>query len=193
MHKYINLDNLPKHKNNIDWINSIGKTCYFEYDNIKGIIEIVDYDINNKKVNIKYKDKTYKIATAGDHREGMIRISGVNWFTNMEIKKRHEELDLVCRYSPDEYPTYENFNAIDVSKVRDIPYDYVGLMGVPDTILCDYNPEQFEIIGMGSGDLAKQAGVQKNYRGRTDLAFEVNVLHKCPNSRIIIRNKHPRQ
>ena len=63
MHKYINLDNLPKHKNNIDWINSIGKTCYFEYDNIKGIIEIVDYDINNKKVNIKYKDKTYKIAT----------------------------------------------------------------------------------------------------------------------------------
>ena len=135
-----------------------------------------------------YEDK----ATAGDHRKDMIRVSGVNWFTNLEIAKRHEEIDLVCRYSPEEYPTYENYNGIDIGKVRDIPNDYAGPMGVPDTILCNYNPDQFEIIGMGSGDLAKQAGVGKNYRGRTDLAIQVNGVHKCPYSRIIIRNKHPR-
>ena len=132
------------------------------------------------------------IATAGDHRKDMIRVSGVNWFTNLEIPKRNEELDLVCRYSPEEYPRYENFDAIDVGKVKDIPYDYSGIMGVPDTILCQYNPNQFEIIGMGSGDLAKESGVAKNYRGRTDLAYITDGKHKCPYSRILIRNKHPR-
>ena len=132
------------------------------------------------------------IATAGDHRKDMIRISGVNWFTNLEIPKRNEELDLVCRYSPEEYPRYENFDAIDVGKVKDIPYDYSGIMGVPDTILCQYNPNQFVIIGMGSGDLAKESGVAKNYRGRTDLAYITDGKHKCPYSRILIRNKHPR-
>ena len=62
-------------------------------------------------------------------------------------------------------------------------------MGVPDTILGQLNPDQFEIIGLGSGDLAKQAGVTKNYRGRTDLAFTVDGKHKCPYSRILIRKK----
>ena len=131
------------------------------------------------------------VATAGDHRQGMIRVSGVNWFTNLEIPKRHEDLDLVCRYTPEEYPHYDNYDAIDVGKVQDIPCDYSGIMGVPDTILGQLNPDQFEIIGLGSGDLAKQAGVQKNYRGRTDLAFTQNGQHKCPYSRILIRNKHP--
>ena len=121
----------------------------------------------------------------------MIRVSGVNWFTNLEIPKRHEDLDLVCRYTPEEYPHYDNYDAIDVGKVQDIPCDYSGIMGVPDTILGQLNPDQFEIIGLGSGDLAKQAGVQKNYRGRTDLAFTQNGQHKCPYSRILIRNKHP--
>ncbi len=133
------------------------------------------------------------IATAGDHRAGMIRVSGVNWFTNMEIPKRHEELDLVCRYSPQEYPHYDNFNAIDVSEVAEIPVDWEGIMGVPDSILNQFNPEQFEIIGLGSGNLAKQAGVQRNYRGRTDLAYTIKGIHKCPYSRILIRNKHPRK
>lgn len=132
------------------------------------------------------------IATAGNHKRDMIRVSGVNWFTNLEIAKRHEEIDLVCRYNVEEYPTYDNFNAIDVGKVQNIPYDYDGIMGVPDTILGQLNPEQFEIIGLGSGDLAKQAGVGKNYRGRTDLAYTKNGKSKCPYSRILIRNKHPK-
>ena len=59
-----------------------------------------------------YEDK----ATAGDHREGMIRVSGVTWFTNLETPKRHENIILYKKYSPDEYPKYENYDAIDVSK-----------------------------------------------------------------------------
>ncbi len=87
------------------------------------------------------------IATAGDHKKGMIRVSGVNWFTNLEIPKRHEDIDLVCHYSPEEYPTYENYNAIEVSRTNDIPLDYKGVMGLPVTFLNKYNPTQFEIVG----------------------------------------------
>lgn len=133
------------------------------------------------------------VATTGDHKENMIRVSGVTWFTNLEIPKRHEILDLVCRYSPDEYPKYDNFEGIDVGKTVDIPFDYDGVMGVPDTMLYSFNPEQFEIIGLGNGDLAKQIGITKNYRGRTDLAFTKDGKHKCPYSRILIRNKHPQK
>ncbi len=66
-------------------------------------------------------------------------------------------------------------------------------MGVPDTIMGQFNPDQFELIGIGSGDLAKQAGVGKNYRGRTDLAYTINGKSKCPYSRILIRNKNPKK
>ena len=129
------------------------------------------------------------VATAGNHKEGMIRVSGAHWFTNLEIKKRHEELILYRHYSPESYPHYDNIDAIDVCKTEEIPCDYDGIMGVPDTFLDKFNPEQFEIIGLGSGDLAKQAGVTKNYRGRTDLAYTVEGKHKCPYSRILIRRK----
>ena len=87
------------------------------------------------------------IATAGDHRKGMIRVSGVNWFTNLDHKKRHEELILFHTYSPEEYPKYENYDAIEVGKTAEIPVDYDGIMGVPITFLDKYNPEQFEILG----------------------------------------------
>ena len=91
----------------------------------------------------KYED----VATAGDHREGMIRVSGVTWFTNIDTKKRHEDLPLYKKYSSGEYPKYDNYDAINVDKTSDIPSDYDGVMGVPITFLDKYNPEQFEIIG----------------------------------------------
>ncbi len=94
----------------------------------------------------KYQD----IATASDHREGMIRVSGVTWFTNLEHNKRHEKLILYKEYNPEtnpeEYPKYENYDAIEVSKTKDIPINYDGVMGVPITFMDKYNPEQFEII-----------------------------------------------
>lgn len=69
------------------------------------------------------------------------------WFTNLDIPKRHERLTLTEQYSPDRYPKYDNYDAINVDKVSDIPMDYDGLMGVPITFLQRYNPEQFEVIG----------------------------------------------
>ena len=94
-----------------------------------------------------FKSPYEDVATAGDHREGMIRVSGVNWFTNLDHSKRHEELDLVCHYSPEDYPPYDNYDAIEVGKTSDIPCDFNGIMGVPITFLDKYNPEQFEILG----------------------------------------------
>ncbi len=69
------------------------------------------------------------------------------WFTNLDIKKRHEKLILYQTYSPEEYPKYDNYDAIDVGKTAEIPVDYDGIMGVPVTFLDKYNPEQFEIVG----------------------------------------------
>lgn len=72
------------------------------------------------------------------------------WYTNMDIKKRHEDMKLIAHYSPDKYPQYDNYDAIDVCKVVDIPCDYYGVMGVPITFLDKYSPEQFEIIGVAN-------------------------------------------
>lgn len=100
------------------------------------------------KGNAAHFISTYEdVATAGDHREGMIRVSGVTWFTNLEIPKRHEELILYKKYTPEEYPKYDNYDAINVNKTLEIPCDYDGVMGVPITFLDKYNPEQFEILG----------------------------------------------
>lgn len=71
----------------------------------------------------------------------------VYWYTNLDTAKRHEELTMYKRYTPQEYPTYTNYPAIEVSKVSDIPADYDGAMGVPITFLDRFNPEQFEILG----------------------------------------------
>lgn len=101
----------------------------------------------------KYEDT----ATAGDHREGMIRVSGVNWFTNLEIPKRHEDIILYKSYNHVEYPKYDNFDAINVNKTSEIPMDYVDMMGVPITFLDKYNPEQFEILGTSTMDMPKGA------------------------------------
>ena len=154
-----------------------------------------------------YEDK----ATAGDHRKGMIRVSGVNWFTNLDISKRHEKLDLVCRYSPEEYPTYKNYAAIDVNSTSNIPCDYTGLMGVPITFLDKYNPEQFELIGNTSDtDWLRAAGVEimgqdtidnlRRQGNKAHVTANMNSLYiikndkvSLPYARIIIRNKHPQK
>ena len=89
------------------------------------------------------------IATASNHKEGMIRVSGVNWFTNLDIPKHHENLILYKNFTEEEYPKYENYDAINVDKTSDIPQDYNGVIGVPITFLDKYNPEQFEIVALG--------------------------------------------
>jgi hypothetical protein len=96
-------------------------------------------------------------AVDTDHREGMIRVSGVTWFTNLEISKRHEELILYKTYTPEEYPRYDNYDAINVDNTNSIPADYEGLMGVPITFIYKYCPEQFEIIGTSTDSMPKGA------------------------------------
>ena len=95
-------------------------------------------------INTKYED----YAKSGEHRDGMIRVSGVMWYTNLDIDKRHEKYIPYKIYSPEEYPKYDNYDAIEVSKSSDIPMNYDGVMGVPITFMDKFNPEQFEIVGM---------------------------------------------
>ena len=80
----------------------------------------------------------------------MARVSTSCWFTNLPVSKHNEELILIKHYTPEDYPKYDNYDAINVNKTADIPCDYDGVMGVPITFLDKYNPEQFEIInGIG--------------------------------------------
>ena len=77
-------------------------------------------------------------------------MSPKTWFTNLEHSKRNQPLDLYKKYNTDEYPKYDNYDAIEVSKVAEIPMDYDGVMGVPITFLDKYCPTQFEIVGLTS-------------------------------------------
>ncbi|WP_295638347.1 adenine-specific methyltransferase EcoRI family protein [Novosphingobium sp.] len=81
-----------------------------------------------------------------------IRVKGVRWFTNLDHKSRHEPIPLFRRYDPEEYPSYDNYTAIEVGKTADIPMDYENAMGVPITFLDRYSPDQFEIIGITDRD-----------------------------------------
>jgi modification methylase EcoRI len=82
-----------------------------------------------------------------DESTQLVKFRNCCWYTNLDIKKRHEELILYKCYSPEEYPKYDNYDAINVNKVKEIPVDYDGVMGVPITFMDKYNPKQFEIIG----------------------------------------------
>lgn len=81
-----------------------------------------------------------------------IRVKGVRWFTNLETHRRHETIDLTCRYTPQHYPKYENYDAIEVGRTQNIPADYDGVMGVPITFLDKYNPDQFDIVMLANGN-----------------------------------------
>ena len=125
------------------------------------------------------------------------------WYTNLEITKRQEELILYKKYIPKDYPKFENYNAINVNKTKDIPMDYKGAMGVPITFVNKYNPDQFEIIGLGISNSGKEIGVQpykeehKKYRKEIqkrgavdgDLYMMEKGEVKVPYARIIIKNK----
>ncbi|WP_278544589.1 adenine-specific methyltransferase EcoRI family protein [Gemmiger formicilis] len=173
-----------------------------------------------------YVPDDYPLDAAGcgiDESTGrkFIRVKGVRWYTNLDHKQRHEELILVKRYSPELYPRFDNYDAINVNITADIPCDYAGMMGVPITFLDKYCPEQFEIIGPESApsnpetlnlgkDYSEYIGYSQDRvpNGRTGSTFG-----KCPviemddkkhpyyekdgrrvqttYHRIFVRNKHP--
>jgi hypothetical protein len=122
-----------------------------------------------------------------------IRVKGVRWFTNLDHKKRHEDLILYKKYTPDEYPKYDNLDAIDVTKTTHIPVDYDGLMGVPITFLDRYNPDQFEIVGgFTNGSLAVDLGAQMMYVETGGITRKWNgpIINRRPLfKRIVIRRR----
>lgn len=132
-----------------------------------------------------FRSKYQDVATAADHRDGMIRVSGVMWFTNLDIKKRHETLPLYKKYSPDEFPKYDNYDAINIDKSSDIPYDYDGIMGVPITFLDKYCPEQFEIIDINPHFFTL---VEQGLPKVKQLTLK-GVGRKDPYARILIRRR----
>ena len=161
---------------------------------------------NGFKGNVGFFESPYQdYAVSSQHKEGLIRVSGVMWFTNMDLKKRHETMILYRKYTSDDYHTYENFDAINVDKTTDLHKDYQGTMGVPITFLDKFNPDQFEIIGLGISNSGIEAGVKpykpehKKYRKEVqkrgavdgDLYMMIDGIVTVPYARVLIRNKHP--
>ncbi|MDR1529084.1 MAG: adenine-specific methyltransferase EcoRI family protein [Burkholderiales bacterium] len=107
------------------------------------------------------------------------RMGNICWFTNLDFEKRHEDMTLFREYSPDVYPTYDNYNAIEVSHTANIPCDYYGVIGVPITFMTRHNPEQFSIVGV------LNSGTGNEY----DYAKAV-VNGKQLYARILIQRKH---
>ena len=111
-------------------------------------------------------------------------MGNVGWFTNLDTSKRHEELISYKRYTPEEYPKYDNYDAIEVSKTIEIPADYDGVMGVPITFMDKYNPDQFELLGiMNTGE--ENPGIR--YPGTPHGRPVVNGVEKY--LRILVRRK----
>lgn len=111
-----------------------------------------------KGMEIDKKEKT----KVNDRGETILNVAGVCWFTNLDIKKRHEDLILYKHYNSDDYPAFDNYDAINVEDVKNIPCDYDGVMGVPITFMDKYNPSQFEIIDItkaGAGNPAMKTKV----------------------------------
>jgi len=160
-----------------------------------------------------YVPDDYPLNAAGcgidDEGRRFIRVKGVRWYTNLDIKQRHETLILAKRFNPDLYPVYETFDAIDVGSVSDIPCDYDGIMGVPKNFIDVYNPEQFEILGYEREDenikvgiatmpeeflatYRKQGGTGHYTKGMRMLCYyDSDGKAKIPFSRILVRNRCP--
>ena len=132
----------------------------------------------DRKFNVP-DDYPLKASGCGIDPDGrhFIRVKGVRWFTNLNHSKRHEKLLLYKTYNEEDYPKYDNYDAINVNKTADIPCDYDGVMGVPITFLDKYNPDQFEIVKFRKGDDDK----------------DLSVNGVCPYFRILIRKKQPQQ
>lgn len=161
------------------------------YDNggIKWFQVPMDYDIpTESRIKIENGLKYFSMGS-------------VVWFTSLDTTKRHEELNLYKKYTSEEFPKYDNYDAININRYADIPSDYDGKMGVPITFLYKYNPEQFEIIGLGISNSGIEIGVEpykeehKKYRKEIqkrgavngDLYMITNGVVNVPYARIVVK------
>lgn len=167
----------PLVKDNKMWLGVLANGGKFSF--------VVNEDYDGKNV---YYENGVKYA----------KLNNVVWFTNLDHKKRQEEILLYKKYNAEEYPKYDNYNAIEVSKAKDIPMDYEGEMGVPISFMVKYCPEQFEIVGsFNNSDISQKA--KENYVLSTNTKTIINgveklwngpVVNMCPlYKRIVIRKK----
>ena len=153
---------------------------YNNFDNSRFIMPDT-YDITQSKY--AYEENGIKYG----------RVSGLRWYTNLDIKKRHEDMILYKTYTKKEYPHYDNYNAIEVAKTAEIPSDWNGLMGVPITFLDKYNPDQFEIIGLAADKrdedeiFIKGKPVHLDEQHKQFVGMVLN--HKATYARILIKRK----
>lgn len=131
-------------------------------------------------------EKTAEVVRAKPEGSWWRNIDGVPhvgiktvWYTNLDHPKRHENLVLVGKYNPEDFPEYDNYDGIEVGQVADIPEDYTGVMGVPITFLDKYSPEQFEIVGIAKAPLGTPTKVyprqtQIDSKGETSLVRKLN-------------------
>ena len=123
-----------------------------------------------------------------------IQVKGVRWFTNLDTIRRHEPIALTRHYTPDEYPRYENYDAIEVGRTQNIPIDYDGVMGVPITFLDKYSPDQFEIVMLANGNARTNVSpttlAEVGYRPHSEDRGGVGIINgRRVYARILIRRK----
>jgi hypothetical protein len=149
--------------------------------------------------NAYFKTPAGKEYASGvyDPETGLVKFRNVGWFTNLEHQKRKEEMILFNKYVETDYPTYDNYDAIEVSKTKDIPVDYDGAMGVPITFLDRYNPNQFQILGIT--DRGNEWGLKTKEYTKQDVAnagdlnrraaIRTDDKYKSTYARLLIRKK----
>ncbi len=149
-------DILPYFIENKIWLGYISGHFWFRVPN--------DYEV--KKTDFKIDEVGMKWR----------RMGNICWFTNIDIEKRHENMTLFRNYTPDKYPKYDNYDAINVDRTVDIPCDYFGIMGIPITFIDKHNPEQFKLIG------------DSRYHDGQDFSDDINVINgKTLYRRLLIR------
>ena len=133
------------------------------------------------KVPDSYEEKKtdFKIDENGQKWR---RMGNICWYTNLDTERRHEDMTLFRQYSPEVYPKYDNYDAIEVSKTADIPCDYYGIIGVPITFMTKHNPEQFSIVGVLNSGSANEYDFAKAILNGKQLYARVLVQRKQVNT-----------
>ena len=152
----------------------IGNQNAITYKEIFPLIRDEKIWLGNRKMS-PWEFRLPKTATeykrSDDSGEKYATLGSVCWFTNLPVKRFDENITLVKTYNSKDYPKYDNYNAIDVGKVADIPKDYNGVMGVPITFLYSYNPKQFEIVSFRKGEDGKDLVFTRERENSTILSY----------------------
>lgn len=133
------------------------------------------------KVPNTYDEKSTDFKIGADGQKWR-RMGNICWFTNIDIEKRHEDMTLFRTYSPDLYPKYDNYDAIEVSKTADVPYDYYETIGVPITFMTRHNPAQFSIVGVLNSGTGNEYDYAKAVVNGKKLYARILICRKARNN-----------